>query len=74
MFLVSTALPVHRADALPPSASRLSRLDNAGSSTSHSPIGLHGLLWGICLFLVCEIGPHGVGCYNVMRQMSDKER
>jgi hypothetical protein len=30
----------------PPSHSRLSRLDNVGASTSHNPMGLHGLLRG----------------------------
>jgi hypothetical protein len=29
---------------LPPHMSRLSRLDNVGSSASHNPIGLHGLI------------------------------
>jgi hypothetical protein len=32
---------------LPPSMSRLSRLDNARSLTFHNPIGLHGLLRGL---------------------------
>jgi hypothetical protein len=31
--------------ALPPSMSRLSR-ENVGASTSHNPMGLHGLLQG----------------------------
>jgi hypothetical protein len=36
---------------LPPSVSRLSR-ENVGASTSHSPMGLHGLLQGyLHLFL-----------------------
>jgi hypothetical protein len=34
-----------RLTTLPPSASRLSR-ENAGASTSHNPMGLHGLLQG----------------------------
>jgi hypothetical protein len=36
MFLGSSARPARRADCL----------DNVGSSISHNPIDLHGLLWG----------------------------
>jgi hypothetical protein len=34
-----------RLTTLPPSVSRLSR-ENVGASTSHNPMGLHGLLQG----------------------------
>jgi hypothetical protein len=34
-----------RLTTLPPSVSRLSK-ENVGSSTSHNPVGLHGLLQG----------------------------
>jgi hypothetical protein len=43
MFLCCRALPLHRADNLSADC-----LDNVGSSASHSPIGLHGLLRGEC--------------------------
>jgi hypothetical protein len=33
--------PARRADNLPPSVSRMS--ENVGASTSHNPMGLHGL-------------------------------
>jgi hypothetical protein len=36
---------------LPPSVSRLSR-ENVGASTSHNPMGLHGLLHGIAFTLI----------------------
>jgi hypothetical protein len=46
MFLGSRARPVLRADNL------TDRLENVVSSTSHSPIGLHGLLRGYFIFLL----------------------
>jgi hypothetical protein len=39
-----------RLTILPPSVSRLSR-ENVGASTSHNPMGLHGLLQGIAFCL-----------------------
>jgi hypothetical protein len=34
--------PARKTDNLPPSVSRMSR-ENMGASTSHNPMGLHGL-------------------------------
>jgi hypothetical protein len=49
---------------LPPSVSRLSR-QNVGASTSHNPMGLHGLLQGylylyLLLFSIGNIFEHNV--------------
>jgi hypothetical protein len=45
MFLGSRARPVRRVDNLT-AICKADCLDSVGSSTSHNPIGLHGLLWG----------------------------
>jgi hypothetical protein len=44
-LLGGKVLPARKADTSPPSMSRLSR-ENVGASTSHNPVGLHGLLQG----------------------------
>jgi hypothetical protein len=50
-----------RLTTLPPSVSRLSR-QNVGTSTSHNPMGLHGLLHGcmyVCMYVCIRGGPIG---------------
>jgi hypothetical protein len=57
-----------RPTTLPPSVSRLSR-QNVGTSTSHNPMGLHGL-WQGYLYLYTQI--HSVGrmqSFNTLKQV-----
>jgi hypothetical protein len=50
----------------PPSVSQLSR-ENVGASTSHNPMGLHGLLQGQLYFLLGD----GPGCISLFGKLSE---